>query len=56
MDAVKFIEELNRMCESYKDCKGCPLEIYECIIGGIKSDGTCDKIIDVIERWSKENS
>lgn len=56
MDSAKFIKELNRMCESYKDCKGCPLEIYECIINGITSDDACKKIIDVVEQWSKENS
>lgn len=56
MDATKFIKELNRMCDSYEDCKGCPLEIYECVISGIRSDDACDKIIDVVEQWSKENS
>lgn len=56
MNATKFIEELNRMCESYKDCKGCPLEIYECIISSIRPDDVCDKIINVVEQWSKENS
>lgn len=56
MDATKFIKELNRMCDSYDDCKGCPLEIYECVISGIRSDDACKKIIDVVEQWSNENS
>lgn len=55
INPVKFIKELNRMCESYKDCKGCPLEIYECIINSTTSDDACKKIIDVVEQWSIEH-
>lgn len=57
MDAVKFIEERNRMCRSFGDrCEGCPA------IGTLKSgtycavdqESTVDAAdqIDIVEKWS----
>jgi hypothetical protein len=59
MDAVKFLNEKNRMCKSFGNfCDGC--EIYN------KNDEfmSCDKYIEtypeqaveIVEKWSKEHS
>ena len=55
MDAVIFIQDYARMCESYEDCGDCP------IFGGCmgsshtKSIWVNDihRIIDVVDEWSK---
>ncbi len=60
MDAVKFIEERNRMCRSFGDrCKGCPA------IGTLKSGIYCAvhpksmtdaaSQVAIVEKWSKEH-
>ncbi len=57
MDAIKFIEERNRMCESYGDwCKGCPaLNSYNddlyCAVG---QESTLDILeqVTMVEKWS----
>ena len=57
MDAIKFIEERNRMCESYGDwCKGCPAfnscndDLY-CAVG---QESTLDILeqVTMVEKWS----
>lgn len=49
MDAVKFWNERNRMCEAHKECTGCPLEGRFC--GGyIGVDAEC--YVNVVEEWS----
>lgn len=60
MDAVKFIQERNRMCAIYtpKNCKGCPADSYggegvACIMID-KIDA--DRLVPIVEKWSKENS
>lgn len=57
MDAVKFLKELNRMCQEQEHCTGCPLEksgmnIANCIISAGK---TPEKAVEIVEDWSKEN-
>ena len=57
MDAVKFIEERNRMCRSFDTgCYGCPAsncegELLYCAVG---QDSTVDAKdqIDIVEKWS----
>lgn len=52
MDAVKFIEERNRMCESFGDrCTGCPASNGGCAVG---QESTLDATAQValVEEWS----
>lgn len=63
MDALKFIEERNRMCDRYwqadGDCDGCPLvytrecnEMRNMIDDSGKAVG---KVAKIVEKWSKEH-
>lgn len=61
MDAVKFLKEIERMCEAHRDnpygerdCKGCPLEISvdECMRVEMEEP---EKIVEIVEQWSKEH-
>ena len=60
MDAVEFIKERNRMCESFDGgCKGCPAfkaceDELCCAVGPeLTLDATAQ--IVMVEEWSKEN-
>ena len=57
MDAVKFIEERNRMCKSFCDgCKGCPafnacVDDLCCAVGQASTlDATAQ--VAIVEKWS----
>lgn len=63
MDALKFVEERNRMCERYwqvdGDCDGCPLiderecnELRNMVDDAGKAVG---KVVEIVEKWSKEH-
>lgn len=63
MDALKFIEERNRMCERYwqvdGDCDGCPLiderecnELRNMVDDAGKAVG---KAVEIVEQWSQEH-
>lgn len=49
MDAVKFIEERNRMCDSYKNCGDCPLCEEPCL--GLRGIDT-ECLVNAVEKWS----
>ena len=52
MDAVRFIKERNRMCESFGDrCTGCPASNGGCAVG---QESTLDATaqIAMVEEWS----
>ena len=55
MDALEFFMERRRMCDSYGDCKSCPLEGDECVIRDMMSEDTCKRIVAAVEQWSKEH-
>lgn len=55
MDAAKFIKERSRMCNSYEDCDDCPLGEAECVITDTTPDDDCKRIIDAVDKWSKEH-
>ena len=53
MDAVKFIEERNRMCRAFgKYCDGCPA-VYE-NGWGCDDDAWDEKLVDTVEKWAAE--
>lgn len=63
MDALKFIEERNRMCDRYwqadGDCDGCPLvytrecnEMRNMVDDSGKAVG---EVVEIVEKWSKEH-
>ena len=51
MDAVKFINEYLRICETYENCEGCPFleESFSC---GLDHDNA-EKLVAVTEKWSQ---
>lgn len=58
MDAVKFFEERERMCDSFNgNCKGCEINKHR------SSDTWCDtyvkyhpeEAVAIVEKWSKEH-
>lgn len=63
MDALKFIEERNRMCDRYwqadGDCDGCPLvytrecnEMRNMVDDSGKAVG---QVVEIVEKWSREH-
>ncbi len=53
MDAVKFLEERNRMCKSYGSCFTCPAHIdYTSCKFGVISGGEAIEQIKLVEKWS----
>lgn len=55
MDALEFLKEQKRMCNSYKWCKGCPLEEGKCVVSDVTPDKDCERIVTAVEQWSKEH-
>lgn len=52
MDAVEFIKERERMCNSYNGCAECPLRNEVCSrVFGVNAD----KIVPIVEQWAKEH-
>lgn len=65
MDAVKFLEEANRMCNSCACCsdngKKCPIYDFRngtCIgtIASITETDEFSEIVSTVEKWSKKHS
>ena len=57
MDALKFLEEFDRMCNLYikNYCKGCPrAESPYCGVDGMNKEERA-KLISEVEQWSKEH-
>lgn len=55
MDALEFLKEQKRMCNSYKTCYNCPFANSHCIVNHLTSDDDYEKIVNRVERWSKEH-
>lgn len=53
MDAIKFIEERNRMCDSFETCGMCPAFGFSC--GELRKIQQNPTIVSIVEQWSKEN-
>lgn len=57
MDALKFLEEFDRMCNRYVKnyCKGCPrAESPDCGVDKMNEEERA-KLISDVEKWSKEH-
>lgn len=54
MEALEFLKERKRMCNSYDGCKGCPFDDSKCVIDSTISDEDCKRIVATVEKWSKE--
>lgn len=56
MDAVKFIEERDRMCDSAYDCADCPAwgKSLGCKVSR-KSRCPASEQVEIVEKWSKEH-
>lgn len=57
MDAVKFLEEAKRMCESYEECEACPANadgFDDCRIDNM-DDIDAENAVNIVEKWSKEH-
>lgn len=53
MDALKFIKERQRMCDSYDDdCIGCLMCGKPC---GLDKGLDAELLVSVVEKWSKEH-
>ena len=55
MDALEFLMERRRMCDSYRHCEGCPLEGGKCIVSSVPPDEDYKRIIATVEQWSNEH-
>lgn len=62
MDAVKYLTELLRMCETILDCDSCPLGIKDRMYCKESHFDECDmnvdnlkKAVDIVEKWSEEH-
>ena len=56
MNALEFLRERERMCNSYDGCKGGPFDDSKCVIDSTISDEDCKRIVATVEQWSKEHS
>ena len=50
MDALEFLKERNRLCDSYRGCVGCPFGAAECVVRDMVSEDTCKRIVSVVEQ------
>lgn len=55
MDALEFLKKRKRMCNSYKNCDGCPFVKGLCAISDITSDEERESVIATVEQWSKKH-
>ena len=55
MDALEFLKERKRMCNSYSGCCDRPLRSIHCVINHATSDEDHERIVTAVEQWSKEH-
>lgn len=60
MDAVKFIKEINRLCEAQEDCKDCPLIGHACDVNtatimSCYNIESVQKMVQIVEQWGKDH-
>lgn len=60
MDAVKFLEELSRMCKQSFDCGDCKLDGLCFILGYLREHNhiKCEnsvETVEIVEKWAKDH-
>lgn len=56
MDAITFIKERSRMCQSVEYCDECPAHIDgECYVGGVLGPRSPETQVRIVEEWSFKN-
>lgn len=54
MDAVEFVNKMNRMCLKYPGCVGCPIETEnqdeDCM-----SKVPAEQMVAIVEKWTSEH-
>ena len=60
MDAIKFIKEINRLCEAQEDCKDCPLIGHVCDVNtatimSCYNIESVQKMVQIVEQWAKDH-
>lgn len=60
MDAVKFIKEINRLCEAQEDCNDCPLIGHACDVNtatiiSCYNIESVQKMVQIVEQWAKDH-
>ena len=60
MDAVEYLKETKRMCDTVGDCRECPLKSSNTVIPcKLVRDNweltNPEKIVAIVEKWAKEN-
>lgn len=53
MDAVKFLMESKRICQSTKSCGGCPMS--DCCLDDVEDIKDAIKTVAIVEKWSEEH-
>lgn len=55
MDAVEFLKEAHRMCDSYDDCEGCPGVSNACFINDTDKRENPEGVVAAVEKFAAEN-
>lgn len=55
MDALKFWNELQRICGIFKSCDDCPLYEEVCMGCSLYDIEDIKRTIQIVEQWSKEH-
>ena len=55
MDAVKFIKEKKRMCNSYSQCSECSVGPMSKIDCDAYLNSNVEEVVSIVEKWSSEN-
>ena len=55
MDALEFLRDRRRMCDSHRHCEGCPIEEGTCVVSSVAPDEDYKRIVTAVEQWSKEH-
>jgi len=53
MDAVEFLKERGRMCNSKRECDECQLRFYQCQRYTVVDNP--EMVVHIVENWSKKH-